>query len=224
MADVATHSFGQVPFHHKAVSHSPSPVGFGFGLSASPATPWSSLSTHAPLTPWNIPSSHPQLPNARPTKRRLENDDDDTRSRPSSDDGMDRSPTPERPKRAAPKRARTVAAAVSSSKEIKSGKETKRPANEESDVDVGVLLGKQHRAGTLSDLTFSVYSQPPTRNTLAATHVADNIAAGAEINRPSSHSPSHPRDRHPGSIEIFQDVTGLIPLLLDEFACASHGG
>lgn len=58
---------------------------------------------------------------------------------------MDRSPTPERPKRAAPKRARTTPAVVVVGKDQTAAmtKESK-PASgsEESDVDVGFLLGK----------------------------------------------------------------------------------
>ena len=78
----------------------------------------------------------------RNTKRRLEVDDEDARSRSSSDDGMDRSPTPERPKRAAPKRARTTIPITHTSKEGKGSKENKESGSEDSDVDVGVLLGK----------------------------------------------------------------------------------
>lgn len=56
---------------------------------------------------------------------------------------MDRSPTPERPKRAAPKRARTTPAVVTLGKGDPNGKDDKSPAqNEDDDVDVGVLLGE----------------------------------------------------------------------------------
>ena len=74
-------------------------------------------------------------------KRRLEAEDEDTRSKPSSDDAMDRSPTPERPKRAVPKRARTTPAVPSSSKSSVNDKGGK-DAEDENDVDVGVLLGE----------------------------------------------------------------------------------
>lgn len=141
MADVATHQFSQIPFHRPA-THASSTVGFGFGLSSAQSSSAYSLNTHAPLAPWNIPTAHIQPYNARPSKRRLEHDDDDTRSRPSSDDGMDRSPTPERPKRTAPKRARTDTAIMSTSKGGKNGKEGKESSSEDSDVDVGVLLGQ----------------------------------------------------------------------------------
>lgn len=51
---------------------------------------------------------------------------------------MDRSPTPERPKRGPPKRARVLNVAESGNKE--KSKESTSPGDD-SDVDVGVLLG-----------------------------------------------------------------------------------
>lgn len=54
---------------------------------------------------------------------------------------MDRSPTPERPKRAVPKRARTTPAALGS-KDNQNSKENKASGSEDNDVDVGVLLGE----------------------------------------------------------------------------------
>ena len=55
---------------------------------------------------------------------------------------MDRSPTPERPKRAVPKRARTTPAAPSGKDEKGNKVQRSSPASEENDVDVGVLLGE----------------------------------------------------------------------------------
>lgn len=54
---------------------------------------------------------------------------------------MDRSPTPERPKRGPPKRARVVNVAEAGDKE--KNKENK-PAGSGDEVDVGVLLGECH--------------------------------------------------------------------------------
>lgn len=73
----------------------------------------------------------------RLTKRRHEPEEEDR------DERMDRSPTPERPKRAAPKRARTTPSAVIPlGKGLETAKENKPPTvNDESDVDVGFLLG-----------------------------------------------------------------------------------
>ncbi len=58
---------------------------------------------------------------------------------------MDRSPTPERPRRAVPKRARITSATVTNTGKVQqhTTKENKPPSqSEESDVDVGFLLGK----------------------------------------------------------------------------------
>lgn len=64
---------------------------------------------------------------------------------------MDRSPTPERPKRAAPKRLRTTPAATTAEKSQDTIKENKPPSsNDESDVDVGFLLGELTLAGVVS--------------------------------------------------------------------------
>ena len=55
---------------------------------------------------------------------------------------MDRSPTPERLKRAAPKRARVLNAIDSGAKDEGTEKENKSPGSTaEDDVDIGVLLG-----------------------------------------------------------------------------------
>lgn len=83
-------------------------------------------------------------------KRRHEYDDDETENsgRPGRDEAMDRSPTPERPKRAAPKRARTNPMATHS-------KDNKAPGGEGSDandVDVGVLLGAFYSFSRISQI------------------------------------------------------------------------
>lgn len=141
MADVMSHHAPQVAFRNRPVNHAPSPLGFGFGLSAPPSTPaWSASSSHAPLSPWNIPQVNTQPPLVRAMKRRHENDEDEGRH----DDAMERSPTPERPRRTIPKRARTTPASLSGNKDGKSSKDSKS-SGDESDVDVGVLLG-MHRS------------------------------------------------------------------------------
>lgn len=94
-----------------------------------------------PASPQTFSSfANPGAP-VRNGKRRHEHDDDDSENsgRNPRDDAMDRSPTPERPKRAAPKRARTTPALVTLPKDGKNDKlgET----HDGNDVDVGVLLG-----------------------------------------------------------------------------------
>ncbi|KAG6885861.1 hypothetical protein C0993_008824 [Termitomyces sp. T159_Od127] len=76
----------------------------------------------------------------RAQKRRHDVEDDSFTGRDAS---MDRSPTPERPKRAAPKRARVLPQTDASSKEDAGFKENKAPSGTDGlDVDVGVLLGE----------------------------------------------------------------------------------
>lgn len=133
-------------FHPRPVTHSPSPLTFGFGLVA--AAQSSSAFTPSAVSPHN----HQVAP--RPQKRRLEIDEDDSGRR--GDDAMDRSPTPERPKRGPPKRLRvaaTEASAKGSDKDSSDGKENKPPSSE---VDVGVLLG-QYDVYYLSPLSVLTY-------------------------------------------------------------------
>jgi hypothetical protein len=80
---------------------------------------------------------------SRAPKRRIEHDDDEASSRGvisvPRDQSMDRSPTPERPKRSVPKRARVT----SPDGEEARGDATKEAkAQKADDVDVGVLLGE----------------------------------------------------------------------------------
>lgn len=82
----------------------------------------------------NIPQ-----PVQRVQKRRHDPEDEAESPRQTARDvTMDRSPTPERPKRSAPKRAKIVQLT-----DAKDGSNTKEPKqrNDENDVDVGVLLG-----------------------------------------------------------------------------------
>ena len=137
-----------IEFQHRPVSHAPSPFGFGFGLgSAGPSAMgpvgWQPATTsHTNLAAFQqLASSVSQT--SRAQKRRLEQEEDSEVHRHSShrDESMDRSPTPERPKRAAPKRAK-IAPATPPSKDGQVSKENKSPNNDDDDVDVGVLLGE----------------------------------------------------------------------------------
>ena len=117
-------------FHPCPVTHSPSPLTFGFGLAPSQSSPAFSPNAFSP--------HHHHHITPRIQKRRLEVEDDGGRR---GDDAMDRSPTPERPKRGPPKRLRVAAAETSakgSDKDSSDSKENKSPSSE---VDVGVLLG-----------------------------------------------------------------------------------
>lgn len=121
-------------------------LGFSFGLSGnSPAgagkqpayTPG-----HTQPSAFQQLTSHINLPptSHRVQKRRHEPEDDVESSRHVGRDvTMDRSPTPERPKRATPKRAK-VTSQDDESKDQHSSRAGKN-IDADSDVDVGVLLG-----------------------------------------------------------------------------------
>ena len=138
MANVVTHPHLQVGFGPSPVGHSPSPLGFGFGLQPSMMQGWP-VAPHPHVQPpaWVVTPQASQPP-VRTAKRRHEPEEEDR------DERMDRSPTPERPKRGVPKRARTTPAAVATAgKEQQTAKENKPPSqSDENDVDVGFLLGE----------------------------------------------------------------------------------
>ncbi|KAH9947157.1 hypothetical protein B0H21DRAFT_740528 [Amylocystis lapponica] len=163
MANVVTHPHLQVEFHPGPVNHSPSPLGFGFGLSAAPImSGWTPAPTNMPQVPWNLAMNPPA--HLRPTKRRFEPDEDETKSK---DDAMERSPTPERPKRAAPKRARTTPMVATGGKDEKRSKENKPPsADDGDDVDVGVLLASLPPQSLLPLLTSLLAAQPSLKSTI----------------------------------------------------------
>ena len=136
MAHVLAQPPHQVSFPHRPVNHAPSPLGFGFGLSAQPMTStWPHASLQRSVSSFPATSGH--SPQNRVQKRRYEHDEDD---RQQVDESMERSPTPERPKRAAPKRARTTPAAVAGLKDSRGGSQSSNEPDG-NDVDVGVLLG-----------------------------------------------------------------------------------
>ena len=130
-----------IDFHPRPVSYAPSPFGFGFGL-GQPSSPsmFSGIQqpfhqTASPFAQSNSSSStsFAQQSPLRPQKRRLEVDE-------SQDDAMERSPTPgDRPKRAPPKRLRQHE--PQPPRGPVTSKENKAPS-EDSEVDIGVLLGE----------------------------------------------------------------------------------
>ncbi len=133
MANVVTHPHLQVGFNPRPVCHSPTPIGFGFGLSATPVVQGWPSASHAQAFQWATHQQPPQ-PQLRVAKRRHEPEEGDR------DDAMERSPTPERVRRSIPKRARTTPTLVTVGKEPQGSKESK-PAADDNDVDVGFLLG-----------------------------------------------------------------------------------
>lgn len=145
----------QIEFHHGPAAPN---LGFGFGMSTAAVKGGWQQHTLSPghnnsAVFQQLASNISQPSPSRLQKRRHDPEDDEnfgghsrhTLSHASTaglrDDAMDRSPTPERPKRAPPKRARVMNATDSGNKE--KSKESKPSGSEEDgDVDVGVLLGE----------------------------------------------------------------------------------
>ncbi|KAF9270142.1 hypothetical protein L218DRAFT_982778 [Marasmius fiardii PR-910] len=151
-------------FQSRPVKDSPTAFGFGFGLGPM-STPASNWQPH-PLQPQgsgfnSFASTSHNSPSRSALKRRFDADDGLENLRHSQDERMDRSPTPERPKRAAPKRARTSPSADSITKFEKSPKDSKsRTDGANEDVDVGMLLASLPPQSLLPILTSLVDQQP----------------------------------------------------------------
>jgi len=147
----------QIDFHSSTLGHPPQ-MGLGLTLSMS--------SSLVGLSHSNIVQPLPSAINpSRPQKRRFEQDDEQadqsfSNSPGARDVAMERSPTPERPKRAPPKRARNN---PTFTQELKGGripKELPSSSVENQDVDVGVLLASLPTQSLLPLLNSLIQSQP----------------------------------------------------------------
>ena len=133
---------------------------FGFNHSHSPSHPPLPVApTPAIMASWgpvvHQSSSNYQLPATRVQKRRLEQEDDDEARQ---DVVMERSPTPERPKRAPPKRARRVDPSTNNGSQNNQG--SKDEGSSENEVDIGVLLGIFYLESVLMFISNQIYAQP----------------------------------------------------------------
>ncbi|KAJ7071107.1 hypothetical protein C8F01DRAFT_1216753 [Mycena amicta] len=175
----------------------PSQFGFGFGLGASSApTPWQSN----PMPQFHQPSTSLNQSPVK-LKRRLEEDD------VPADHFMDRSPTPERPRRAAPKRARV--ATESGSKDDRDGKENKAPnTSEENEVDVGVLLASLPSQSLLPLLTALLSAQPSLKATVLSLIPRPTLEIALQA---LSASARRLRDAYPYSTNLPPTFTGGFP-------------
>ncbi|KAH7928551.1 hypothetical protein BV22DRAFT_1058846 [Leucogyrophana mollusca] len=162
MANVA---YPQIDFFPGPANPSSSRFGFGFGLAANSAmgaAGWQAASTPGHTQPAafqqltaNINIS---VPAHRIQKRRHEPEDELESSRHGGRDvTMDRSPTPERPKRAAPKRAKVFPNDIA--KDDRPTKENKAP-EAENDVDVGLLLASLPPQSLLPLINSLISAQP----------------------------------------------------------------
>ena len=116
----------------------------GLGLTLSMPSSLVGLSSHVHT---NVAQPPPPAVNpSRTLKRRFEPEEEQAdqsvgHSPGARDVAMERSPTPERPKRAAPKRARNNTTFAQETKGGRTPKDHPNLSSESQDVDVGVLLG-----------------------------------------------------------------------------------
>ncbi|KAI8980747.1 hypothetical protein BD414DRAFT_465064 [Trametes punicea] len=193
MANVVTHPHLQVGFHPRPVGHSPTPVGFGFGLSSTPAIQaWPSPS-HSQSFHWATPHQTQQAP-TRVAKRRHEPDEGER------DESMERSPTPERAKRTMPKRARTSPTLVTIGKDQQASKENKPSATDENDVDVGFLLASLPPQSLLPLLTSLLAAQPSLKSTVLSLIPRPTLEAALDS---LARSAQKLKDAYPYSNAVF---------------------
>ncbi|CDO73485.1 hypothetical protein BN946_scf185013.g120 [Trametes cinnabarina] len=198
MANVVTHPHLQVGFHPRPVGRSPTPIGFGFGLSSSPAVQaWPSPS-HSQSLHWATPPQTQQA-SMRVAKRRYEPDEDDL------DESMERSPTPERAKRAIPKRARTTPTLVTIGKDQQASKENKQAQNDDSEVDVGFLLASLPPQSLLPLLTSLLTAQPSLKPTVLSLIPRPTLDAALDS---LARSAQKLKDAYPYSNPVFSPSGG----------------
>ncbi|KAF8832266.1 hypothetical protein F5879DRAFT_873403 [Lentinula edodes] len=154
-----------IGFHARSSKDAP---GFGFGLGSSnmSSQSWTTSpfqSTQASTL--NQLASTSLFTNAthRPQKRRHEPEESENYRQ---DEVMDRSPTPERPKRAAPKRLRTIPSDSASKEDGTSTDSSSRHATEDKDIDIGVLLATLPPQSLLPILTSLIRSQPSLKSAI----------------------------------------------------------
>lgn len=214
-----------IDFHHGTVAPN---LGFGFGMPNSPAKGWQQPTLgpgHNNAAVFQQLASNIAQPSSnRPQKRRHEPDDYENISGNGRhglshatatglrDDAMERSPTPERPKRAPPKRARVIAVAEQGNKEQR--KENKPPGSED-DIDVGVLLGEFFRKLLRSSFIFIrsfISSELTVSITFATTNFITQRSTIAQSNDHPSDTPAHAADSNRGSCTVCQEITRCLPI------------
>lgn len=178
-----------VEFRPAAVNHSPSPLGFGFGLAASSA--WQPQGLVSCGQQQSLVSQH-SSPHKLAQKRRHEDADDDR------DESMDRSPTPERRpmRRILPKRSRLLLdpAHEQGANGNNNDKENRTPNNDSGDgVDVGMLLGMLCFSPLSSHLLKNdpSFSQPATAIATPNIKLSSHHDACSEANDPLVDSAAH---------------------------------
>ncbi|KAE9408178.1 hypothetical protein BT96DRAFT_914139 [Gymnopus androsaceus JB14] len=160
MANVLSSSIG---FHPRSSKDAP---GFGFGLGSSSMQPsWTSSSPFqsAQSSALNQLAATSLFNNTAPRAQKRRHEPEDSENYP-QDEVMDRSPTPERPKRGPPKRLRTAPSSDSVTKEDNSSRESR--AREDKDVDIGVLLATLPPQSLLPILTSLIKAHPSLKSAI----------------------------------------------------------
>ncbi|CAK5280191.1 unnamed protein product [Mycena citricolor] len=182
-------------FQPRPVNHAPSQFGFGFGLGGPVVAPSAWPSAITPASPFHQLSStsYNQPSPSRVQKRRHEEDEPVTR-----DHSMDRSPTPERPKRSVPKRARVADPAA---KDDKDAKENRSPneSRREDDIDVGVLLASLPSQSLLPLLTSLIASEPALKPRILSLIPRPTLETATQVLATSSRKL---RDAYPYSMNV----------------------
>ncbi|KAF7436731.1 hypothetical protein PC9H_003564 [Pleurotus ostreatus] len=186
-----------IEFQPRPVGHSPSPLSFGFGLTSHSVGAWPSTSH---MNPTAFSPHYANIHQSSPSKAQKRRHDSEE-----NDETMDRSPTPERPKRIIKRLKPTVAQEPALHE--KESKENKAPAqDEDNDVDVGLLLASLPSQSLLPILTSLIRVNPslkslilpliprPTMETaiqaLAAS--AKKLRDAYPYHNPSTFTPSQP--------------------------------
>ena len=186
----------------------------GFNHSHSPNHPPLPVApTPAIMAGWgpfvHQPFSNHQLPATRVQKRRLEQEDEDAEGRP--DVVMERTPTPERSKRAPPKRARRVD--PSSADGPQSNQDSKDGGSSENEVDIGVLLGIFISSlFSPSSLTKYMRSHSTTAVASSDSHCINRFPAFSQANSSRSDTSTDCGKRGTGARSVSKEVEGRIPV------------
>ncbi|EJD03996.1 uncharacterized protein FOMMEDRAFT_81765 [Fomitiporia mediterranea MF3/22] len=159
MAGIITPHFG---FHPAAVDHSPSPLGFAFGLSSAASVPgWQPPGMQ---TPPFVPSASTFSGSQKAAQKRRHDDSD-------HDEAMDRSPTPERrpvrpmkQMRVRPAESRSQEGAADHGKASKENRSARSDSGD--DVDVGMLLASLPPQSLLPILTSLLSTNPSLKPTV----------------------------------------------------------
>ncbi|KAI0307884.1 hypothetical protein B0F90DRAFT_1678124 [Multifurca ochricompacta] len=152
----------QMDLHSISLGHPPQ-ISLGLPLSMSSSLVGWSPPAHASALQHSSSTTNP--PPLRALKRRFEQDEEQAELSSGQNPGarditMERSPTPERPKRAAPKRARNSSPILQEHREGRGLKYSHHLAVENQEVDVGVLLASLPTQSLLPLLNSLVQSQP----------------------------------------------------------------